>query len=347
MTIKEIAKLANVSPGTVDRVIHNRGGVSKATEDKIQTILKEHNFEKNLLASTLAMKKKFVIAVLVPSANGERDFWFKPQKGIHDAWKEIKDYGFKVESYYFDQFELKTFATAFDQIKGLNPDAVVIAPVFQEMSKKFCLELDDLNIPYLFINIDIEGMQNLTYIGQDSAKAGELAGKLMHLLIHEQKELLIVRKKRKFSMHHSIDDRINGFRNYFTTKNLKVTISELELENNRKEEMDHLTRFLLKNPDIGGIFVPSSFVNAIAKFLFEFELSKIKLIGFDIYKESEEYLKTEVIDFLITQKPYDQGYLSVKSIADYLLFGKDHLKKRFAPIKIITKENVDFHQWVE
>ena len=32
MTINDIAILAKVSTGTVDRVIHNRGGVSKKTE---------------------------------------------------------------------------------------------------------------------------------------------------------------------------------------------------------------------------------------------------------------------------------------------------------------------------
>ena len=42
ITIKSIAKEANVSEGTVDRVLHNRGGVSKKTEAKIKEILKKH-----------------------------------------------------------------------------------------------------------------------------------------------------------------------------------------------------------------------------------------------------------------------------------------------------------------
>ena len=45
ITIKDIAKKANVSEGTVDRVIHNRGGVSKKTESKIREILEFHNLE--------------------------------------------------------------------------------------------------------------------------------------------------------------------------------------------------------------------------------------------------------------------------------------------------------------
>ncbi|MFW5657196.1 MAG: LacI family DNA-binding transcriptional regulator, partial [Bacteroidota bacterium] len=64
--IKDIAQLAGVSIGTVDRVIHNRGEVSEKTREKILNIVKEMNFEPDILASTLASKKTFRFAVLFP-----------------------------------------------------------------------------------------------------------------------------------------------------------------------------------------------------------------------------------------------------------------------------------------
>jgi LacI family transcriptional regulator len=51
MTINDIAILAKVSTGTVDRVIHNRGGVSKKTEKIINNLIKKNNFEINSVAS--------------------------------------------------------------------------------------------------------------------------------------------------------------------------------------------------------------------------------------------------------------------------------------------------------
>ena len=38
-TINDIAKMANVSRGTVDRVIHGRGKVSKPAYEKVKNIL--------------------------------------------------------------------------------------------------------------------------------------------------------------------------------------------------------------------------------------------------------------------------------------------------------------------
>ena len=43
VTVKQIAELANVSRGTVDRVLNNRSGVSEATRQKVLKIAEEQN----------------------------------------------------------------------------------------------------------------------------------------------------------------------------------------------------------------------------------------------------------------------------------------------------------------
>lgn len=345
-TIKEIAALANVSPGTVDRVIHDRGGVSKSTRLKIMKILEEYQYERNLIASTLALKKKFTIGVLLPSSQAEKDFWNGPKQGVLDAAKGIKDYGFTVKRFHFDQFDQQSFLNAYDQLILFKPDGAVITPLFAKENKKMCSILDSMKIPYVFMNIEVDGLNNLSYVGQNSMKAGILAGKLLSLLIGVENEILIVRLKRKVMGNNSIEDRVRGFRAFFKDTSInKFSIQEIELNGNKKEHLDLLTKTLLKNPTIKGIFVPSSFVNVIARYLNDYELKEVKLIGFDINQESKIYLKSGVIDFLITQKPFDQGAKSVKTLADYLLFGLQPEAKMYAPIKIITAENVDFHQW--
>ena len=57
-TIKEIAILAGVSRGTVDRVLNNRGSVSADKVKKVQEIAKALNYTPNLAGKTLAVKKK-------------------------------------------------------------------------------------------------------------------------------------------------------------------------------------------------------------------------------------------------------------------------------------------------
>jgi LacI family transcriptional regulator len=83
--IKEIARRANVAIATVDRVIHNRPGVSNKTRAKITSIIKELDYKPNMLARRLASKKIYQLAVLIPKVSAETDFWDSPLKGIERA----------------------------------------------------------------------------------------------------------------------------------------------------------------------------------------------------------------------------------------------------------------------
>ena len=57
--IKDIARLADVSVGTVDRVIHGRSGVSEASKKRVEEILKQLDYQPNMYASALASNKKY------------------------------------------------------------------------------------------------------------------------------------------------------------------------------------------------------------------------------------------------------------------------------------------------
>ena len=52
--IKDIAELAGVSEGTVDRVLHNRGEVSAKSREMVEKVLTEINYSPNLIARSLA-----------------------------------------------------------------------------------------------------------------------------------------------------------------------------------------------------------------------------------------------------------------------------------------------------
>ena len=65
-TIKDIAKLAGVSKGTVDRVLHKRGKVSPASLEKVNEVLKVIDYEPNLIARNLKNNKVYRISILLP-----------------------------------------------------------------------------------------------------------------------------------------------------------------------------------------------------------------------------------------------------------------------------------------
>lgn len=341
MTIKDIAREANVSPGTVDRVIHNRPGVSDRTRAKIQEILEKHNFERNVLASTLAYKKKYNIAVLVPSYRSNKDFWFEPDKGIKSAIKEIKKYGVAVHNYYFDKLDRNSFIKALTQIIELNPDGVVFAPFFFTTSLEFATELDRRHIPYLCINIDIDSEEKLSFIGQDAYSGGYMAGKLLNLVL-ECPDQIAIAKSRNVDNHHAIEARIKGFNDYFSQNSITRNIREIFVDRFNREETNKVLARELKGNHIRGIFVPTSMSFHVARFLEKNHVSSVHLVGFDAHANNLKYLRSGTIDFLIDQDPLEQGYMGVKVMFEYLLFKKIPRPTYHSAINIVTKENHEF-----
>ena len=64
--IKDIARLADVSVGTVDRVIHGRSGVSEASKKRVEEILKQLDYQPNMYASALASATKYTFGCRLP-----------------------------------------------------------------------------------------------------------------------------------------------------------------------------------------------------------------------------------------------------------------------------------------
>lgn len=66
ITIKDVAKQANVSVATVSRVLNGRDRVSDSTRKKIRKIIEELNFVPSTMATSMVKKKTNMLSVVVP-----------------------------------------------------------------------------------------------------------------------------------------------------------------------------------------------------------------------------------------------------------------------------------------
>lgn len=67
MTIKDIARKANVSVATVSRVINEYKWVSPEVRARVQKVIDEENYRPNYNASVMATGKSNMIAIVVPN----------------------------------------------------------------------------------------------------------------------------------------------------------------------------------------------------------------------------------------------------------------------------------------
>ncbi|HEY8362023.1 MAG TPA: LacI family DNA-binding transcriptional regulator [Tissierellaceae bacterium] len=84
VTIKDIAKLANVSIATVSRVINNKpGGVSEETRKRILELVKELGYQPNAIARSLVTKKTKTIGLIIPDISNP--FFPDIARGVEDG----------------------------------------------------------------------------------------------------------------------------------------------------------------------------------------------------------------------------------------------------------------------
>jgi LacI family transcriptional regulator len=344
--IVDIARMANVSVGTVDRVIHKRGRVAPEKVKEIKRILKELDYQPNILASSLANKKTYNFVALIPSYdNGE--YWEKVVEGVEFAKKELKDYNIVIHNIYFDQFDSKTFELASEKLLAFKPEGALIAPHFLKEAFQLTEKLTLANIPFVLIDSEIRNSKYLAFFGQNSFESGEVGAEILMSDHYSQKKILICHvKKQELANTNKTEEREKGFRAFFEQSNLKnkpvIIDIDLDVENNEKN-IELLDKLFKSNHDITGAIAFNSKIHSFAYYLEYRNISTIKVLGYDLTSKNIAYLNKNKIAYLIAQRPDRQGYLALKAMCNYLLFHREPKQDNFIPIDIITKGNVNSH----
>jgi LacI family transcriptional regulator len=342
--VKEIARRANVSIATVDRVLNNRPGVSVKTKELIDSIIQELNYQPNIFARRLSSKKILEFAVLIPKVSTETEYWLAPLKGIDQAEAEIQPYGITLKQYLFDQNDKASFKRQANQILASEVNGVLLAPMFLEESSLFTSECGKRKIPYVFINSDIPDQKSLCYIGPDLYHSGYMGAHLMHYLVKAKDDILVVNTSKEIDNHHHLLRKEEGFRAYFKDNRKSNPVHKVDIRDTNYTAVKKALNKAMSDHTIRALFVTNSRVSSVARYLVETNQTDKIVIGFDFLQENIDYLKKDVIDFLICQKPQEQGYRGIMALYNHLVHGAAIDPIYFMPIDIISKENYAFYR---
>ncbi|PRD48123.1 LacI family DNA-binding transcriptional regulator [Sphingobacterium haloxyli] len=343
--VKEIARRANVSIATVDRVLHNRTGVSEKTKQKINDIIKELDYKPNILARRLASSKTMHLYTLIPAVSEETDYWSVPLQGIIQAEKEIMLYNVKIEKLFYDMNDKESFMKQTRVIlESESVDGVLLAPAFIEEAIAFTDVCQKRKIPFVFINSNIPNRKNLSYFGPDLFYSGYTAAHLVNYLVEKSDQILLMNIAKDINSDYHILKKEEGFTEYFTENNPERIIKQ-NLDNTDYQSVKKTVAKVLRDyPDIRLIFVTNSRVSLVAKYLLEKRIEDTLLVGYDFLDRNIEFLNKGVIDFLICEKPQEQAYRGIKALYRYLMFEEKQEKEYLMPIDIIHRENQRFYR---
>ena len=308
ITAKEIAELAGVSRGTVDRALKGREGVNLKTKERILKIAEEHNYKPNLIGKALVYSNRSVPVAVIMNSIGN-SFFDDVKKGMLAAEHEYSDYGIKLNIR-----EIKGY-NACDIIKAVSdlPEDtknVILTPVEDEVLCKKIDEMTDSGINVITLSSDISDSKRLTYVGCDYLKSGETAGRLVGLLSGGNANLCIVTGSLAHKGHKL---RVEGVQN-ITREYDNISIVDV-IENNDDNDRAYIAMkdALQRNENIDFVCITAGGVTGTLKAIKESK-RKIKVCSFDDTETTRKAIKNGEILATICQQPYEQGYNAVKSI---------------------------------
>jgi len=341
-SIKDIAKKAGVSIGTIDRVLHGRGRVSENTRLRVQRIVADIGYRPNIYARNLSLAKVFQFGVLMPRPNQDSGFWRIPMRGIDRARMEMEPAKVKVRYYHFDRYSERSFERAFRQALNEKLDGLLIAPVLPKIAKTLVASIPS-RIPFVFFDSTIPGSGFLATISQDPFQSGLLAANLMKWMRCSEGTIAVI---KVIPEDFHINERLRGFQSgigSFTS--LRLRVYEADSHGGEGTFRNLAQKILQENADLKGVYVSNAWTHPFASY-FHQEISgrKICMVGYDLVSENQRCLESGKIDFLISQRPGMQGYEGIRTLYRHVIL-RDNVKKAIrVPLDIITKDNVKYYQ---
>jgi LacI family transcriptional regulator len=340
--IKDIARSAGVSVGTVDRVLHNRGKVSEESLKKVMDVLNNNEYKPNLIARMLGANRSYRIVVLIPNPNQD-PYWSITRLGVIQAEAEWQNYGVQVVSCPFDMLQKSSFQKAAEKVLALNPDGVLIAPIFYHETLPFFQACLSRGIPFVLFNTNIRESKALSFIGQDLYQSGRVAAELICLGREGAGKFGVLHVDEDLNDSIHLLEKEKGFKDYVHEAfNGQAEVESLNRTSSTDFSFKKKFAKLISEPDLKGLFVSSSQGTATAaSFLNSHGKNGIRLVGYDLLDRNVEYLRGGIIDFLIHQKPQQQAFLGVRCLANHLVFKKESLPISQFPLEVITRQNLD------
>ena len=155
VTLKELAKLLNVSVSTVSKALNDSPEISYKTIQRVKELAVLHNYRPNPTAVNLKSSKSGTIAVIIPSISNS--FFAKVMSGIEE---EAQNKGLQVITYISNE-SYEREVQIVDMVSAGFVDGVIIAPSEETQKLKQFTHFQDLidfEIPVVLydrINIDI------------------------------------------------------------------------------------------------------------------------------------------------------------------------------------------------
>ena len=313
--IHQIAQLARVSIGTVDRALHGRPGINPTTRQRILKIATQIGYSPNLAARALSIARANVrIGICVPR---EIHFFYDQMwGGILDEERRASHLG--VHFVHRPVHALgENDTAAFQELVEQKVDGIIVTAGNPAGLTPLIDEAEEQGIRVVCVSTDAPRSLRSSIVCVEPRLNGCLAGELMAKIVPPGSGVGIVAGMLSAEDHRK---KADGFRQAFPKYSTGSEIVEvIEGHEDETESFQKTSNLLARFPDLAGLYVNTVNCLPVCQALLDRGLAgKVKLVATDLFPEMATHLERGTITASIYQHPFRQGQIAVRVLADHL-----------------------------
>ncbi|RNA70084.1 LacI family DNA-binding transcriptional regulator [Alteribacter keqinensis] len=338
VTIKDVAKKANVAPSTVSRVIANSSRISQRTKERVREAMEELGYHPNFNARSLANKSTKTIGLVMPnSANKTFQNPFFPEviRGISTK-AHMLEYGLYLST---GQTEEEIFEEVQHMVQGRRVDGIIL--LYSRVNDKVMSYLHEQNFPFTVIGRPYDArMSQITYVNNDNFKAAKTVTEYLLLLGHER--IAFVGGNLDFVV---TVDHMEGYERALKNAGIKLrdeyVVFHEELQEGGQEAV--IALMSLKEPPTALLVADDIMTFGVLRMLSEMDVKvpdDVSIISFNNLMISElSAPPMTTVDINI----YSLGYEAATCLIEKILRPDTKPKKVLIPHKLIKRQSCHRH----
>jgi LacI family transcriptional regulator len=337
ITIKDIARIVNVSHTTVSRALNNKTRIKNETKEKILAVARELNYRPDFIARSLVMKRTKTLGLVI--TNIANPFYIELAQGIEATTRGL---GYSI-IFCSTHSDLSTEKHYIDMLRSKGVDGIIFSSA--HMDDPNILALAEEAFPIVLVNRRTYHpivREKVDYVGIDNILGGFLA--VEHLIRLGHQRIGVIGGSSESSVGF---ERLEGGKKALSTYGLEV-MGDYFLEGDFLKGSGYRRgkEFLKMAEPPTAIFATNDYM-ALGTYQAIVEEGRkvpedIALIGFN----DIEFTATKGVELTtIGQKKYEMGALAVKVLVEKIEGdeSKPSTKEIFLKPELIIRKTCGFH----
>lgn len=183
ITIKDVAKHANVAPSTVSRVIANSPRISQKTKERVRSSMEELGYHPNIHARSLANRSTQSIGLVMPSAATktlQNPFFPEVLRGISTKAHQ-NGYSLYMTTGVTEE---EVLSGVIEMVQGRRVDGVIV--LYSREDDQVVQYLRQTKFPFVVVGKPFGDASSITYVDTDNYLAGREVTKHLYNLGHRR-----------------------------------------------------------------------------------------------------------------------------------------------------------------